>query len=124
MQNKDFLANNILEIVTNPRTTSEPQNKEKLEKINEQLESTIGNLNNQNNTMKKAPTLLAMTQGQTEGLSLKSEIKEGLDKVVTSNISAANLGNKAAMYTSLLLGQATSKDKTVYLAVKPAIDNA
>jgi hypothetical protein len=120
--NKD-LANNILEAFTHPRTPSEPQDKATLEKTNAQLESITGTLNNQNDAIKKALVLLAMEQGHVDGLPLRPEVKEELDKIIDSNLSSVTLGNKAAMYVSLLLGQVTSKDKTLYLAVEAGLNN-
>ena len=121
--NKDSFTNNILDILTQPRTPSEPQNKEDLEKINEQMQSITGNLNNKNAALQKALILLAMTQGQVEGLPLKAEMKAELDHIIQSNTSTVTLGNKAAMYVSALLGQAVSTDKTLYAAIQAGLNN-
>lgn len=76
------------------------------------------------NILEEASIYLAMVNGQSEGFPLKPESKEGLDKIISSNLSNMKSRNEAAMTTTLVLGIPTSTDKTTYLATSKIFDNA
>ena len=105
-----------------PGTLSGSLDKSTLEKIINQINTATKNLNNQNDTLQKASVLFTMVNGQSEGLSLNSELAKRLDREISSNLTIKTR-NEAAMSATLILGLPTSKEKSTYLATINAIDD-
>jgi hypothetical protein len=75
----------FLNFAVNPSTPTpdKDQNKKDLEKMGQQLDTTMTNENGVNELVKKLPTMLILTQGRTEpGLPLDKRLATGLDALI------------------------------------------